>query len=162
MDEHGLLLVPRVVKNKISPHTTKNGNAEYFTELEMQFTWINSEKPDEQIVCDWYGQGLDSGEKGVGKAMTYAEKYFLLKFFNIATDKDDPDAFCEKHKKAELINEEQANTIDSMLKDNSINKDIFLKWAKVECVGDILTTNYAKSVEAIKAKIAQKPKENAA
>ena len=29
-----------------------------------------------------------AGEKGVGKALTYGKKYFLLKFFNIATDKD--------------------------------------------------------------------------
>jgi hypothetical protein len=28
--------------------------------------------------------------------MTYAEKYFMLKFFNIATDKDDPDSFQKK------------------------------------------------------------------
>ncbi|KKL28137.1 hypothetical protein LCGC14_2378110, partial [marine sediment metagenome] len=27
------------------------------------------------------------------KALTYAEEYFMLKFFNIATDKDDPDNF---------------------------------------------------------------------
>ena len=40
----------------------------------------------------FYGQGVDiSGEKGVGKALTYAEKYFLLKFFNIPTDEADPD-----------------------------------------------------------------------
>jgi hypothetical protein len=43
------------------------------------------------VSCRWYGQGIDSGERGVGKAMTYAEKYFLLKFFNIPTDEDDPD-----------------------------------------------------------------------
>src|SRR5690606_10249645 len=45
----------------------------------------------------WYGQGIDiAGEKGVGKALTYAEKYYLLKTFNIATDKDDPDSFQDK------------------------------------------------------------------
>jgi hypothetical protein len=45
----------------------------------------------------FYAQGVDiAGEKGVGKALTYGEKYFLLKTFNIATDKDDPDAFQEK------------------------------------------------------------------
>ena len=32
----------------------------------------------------------------MGKALTYGEKYFLLKFFNIATDKDDPDSFQRK------------------------------------------------------------------
>lgn len=45
----------------------------------------------------FYAQGIDTeGEKGVGKALTYAEKYFLLKQFNIATDTDDPDSFQNK------------------------------------------------------------------
>ncbi|MNT28935.1 ERF superfamily protein [compost metagenome] len=60
----------------------------------MSMTWINADEPTEQIECPWYSQGVDiAGEKGVGKALTYGEKNFILKFFNIATDKDDPDAF---------------------------------------------------------------------
>ena len=96
MDEQGLLLIPSVLENKVSDHTTSKDGHEYFTELVMTFTWVNAEKPEERIDCKWYGQGLDTGEKGVGKALTYAEKYFLLKFFNIATDKDDPDSFQKK------------------------------------------------------------------
>lgn len=96
MDELGLLLIPRVINKEVSDHETKGGGKEYFTELCMEFTWVNAEKPEETIVCPWYGQGLDNGEKGVGKALTYSEKYFMLKFFNIATDKDDPDSFQKK------------------------------------------------------------------
>lgn len=107
MNELGLLLIPSVTGHtlKESPIEFKDstGNVTkrtttYFTELEMTMTWVNADKPDEQIVSGWYGQGVDiAGEKGVGKALTYAEKYFMLKFFNIATDKDDPDAFQAKH-----------------------------------------------------------------
>lgn len=44
-------------------------------------TWINIHNPSEIVACSWYSQGVDiEGEKGVGKALTYAEKYFLLKF----------------------------------------------------------------------------------
>lgn len=106
MDELGLLLIPAVISHKVSESVIEkmghDGFPEkrtttYFTELDMSFTWVNAEKPEETIACTWYGQGVDiAGEKGVGKAMTYAEKYFLLKFFNIATDKDDPDSFQRK------------------------------------------------------------------
>lgn len=92
MDEHGVALIPNVIWTNLKDHTTKKGEHQYFTEIWMEFTWVNAEKPAEQIVCRWYSQGIDDGEKGPGKAYTYAEKYFLLKFFNIATDKDDPDA----------------------------------------------------------------------
>jgi hypothetical protein len=106
MNELGLLLVPSVRETKVSEdmvesvdkfnnpkHTTT-----YFTEIHIDMTWINADNPDERLTSPWYAQGVDiAGEKGVGKAYTYAEKYFLLKFFNIPTDKDDPDAFQRKH-----------------------------------------------------------------
>jgi hypothetical protein len=95
MDEMGLLLVPKIIHHNLYEKNTTNAK-EHLTELTMEFIWINAEKPEEQIVCPWYGQGLDTGEKGVGKAVTYAEKYFMLKFFNIPTDKDDPDSFQNK------------------------------------------------------------------
>jgi len=104
MDEQKLLLIPKVIDTKVSTEMVEWQDKEkpkktttYFTELTMEFVWVNAEKPDEIIVCPWYGQGVDiAGEKGVGKALTYAEKYFLLKSFNVATDKDDPDSFQEK------------------------------------------------------------------
>jgi hypothetical protein len=78
-------------------------------------TWVNAENPEETIECPWYGQGVDiAGEKGVGKALTYAEKYFILKQFNIATDKDDPDAFqgkAESYRKPEPISSTELGTL---------------------------------------------------
>ena len=105
MDELGLLLIPSVVGKNIRESTVEfkdkydkpKRQTTYFTELDMEYTWVNAEDPKETITSTWYGQGVDiAGEKGVGKALTYAEKYFLLKFFNIPTDKDDPDAFQKK------------------------------------------------------------------
>jgi hypothetical protein len=96
MDELGLMLICKVLNHNLIQGTTSKGAKEYMTELEMEFTWVNAENPEEKIVCPWYGQGVDNSEKGVGKSLTYAEKYFILKTFNIPTDKDDPDAFQEK------------------------------------------------------------------
>ncbi len=107
MDDNALLLVPSVDSYEIRDHTTSKGAHEYFTALKMTFTWINAEKPEEKIECQWTGQGLDNGEKGVGKALTYAEKYFLLKFFNIATDKDDPDSKQSKTETKQQPNQQQ-------------------------------------------------------
>lgn len=100
MDEQGVALIPSVLWTNLKDHVTKKGEHQYFTEIWMEFAWVNAEKPEDQLVCHWYSQGIDDGEKGPGKAYTYAEKYFLLKFFNIATDKDDPDAQQEQPKKA--------------------------------------------------------------
>lgn len=96
MDEVGLMLIPTITNTKVTSENDGKRTT-YFTELWIDFMWVNAEKPDETVKSSWYGQGIDiAGEKGVGKALTYAEKYYLLKTFNIATDKDDPDSFQDK------------------------------------------------------------------
>ncbi|EQM28648.1 ERF family protein [Bacillus sp. FSL W8-0445] len=117
IDELGLLLIPAIVDKKVTAE--KNGNRiTYFTELDIEYTWVNAEKPDETIKTTFYAQGIDiGGEKGVGKALTYAEKYFLLKQFNVPTDQDDPDAFQQKvesSKPPEMITQEQKDEIQSL------------------------------------------------
>lgn len=97
INEMGLILVPSIVGHKVTVGATNSGTTNYFTELDMVMTWINVDDPKDNLECQWYAQGMDlAGEKGVGKALTYGEKYFLLKFFNIATDKDDPDSFQDR------------------------------------------------------------------
>jgi len=91
LDEHGLLLIPYVVSAAVREGTTRSGTARYLTELTLEMVWHDVES-GESLRIPWYAQGVDlAGEKGVGKALTYAEKYFLLKFFHIPTRKDDPD-----------------------------------------------------------------------
>lgn len=101
INEVGLMLVPEVVGHHLTTFERTNAKGtpsnEYFTELDMTMTWVNVDEPSDTVKVSWYAQGVDlAGEKGVGKALTYGEKYFLLKFFNIATDKDDPDTFQDK------------------------------------------------------------------
>lgn len=92
MDEHKLLLIPRVTNAAVHEGVTRSGAARFLTELTLEMVWYDVESK-EQLVVPWYAQGVDlAGEKGVGKALTYAEKYFLLKFFHVATKKDDPDS----------------------------------------------------------------------
>lgn len=92
MDELGLLLIPEVQGATLHEGTTKSGTARFFTEIYYKFTWYDIES-GEKLEVPWYAQGTDlGGERGVGKAAAYAEKTYLLKFFHIPTDKDDPDA----------------------------------------------------------------------
>lgn len=92
MDDAGLLLIPEVLGTNVREGATRSGTTRYFTELTLAMTWYDTES-GESLKCPWYAQGVDlAGEKGVGKALTYGEKYFLLKFFHVPTRKDDPDA----------------------------------------------------------------------
>lgn len=131
INELGLLLIPRVIDKNLLAETVEyeEGNkpkktTTYFTELTMTMTWVNADVPEETIECPWYSQGVDiAGEKGVGKALTYGEKNFMLKFFNIPTDKDDPDAFQAKN--------EQKASKDTLAK-------IKASWAKLGLRANLL------------------------
>ena len=70
---------------------SKNGTTRFMTEIYFNMVWVDVDS-GETLEVPFYAQGVDlAGEKGVGKAASYAEKYFLLKFFHVATKKDDPD-----------------------------------------------------------------------
>ena len=125
LDEMGLVLFPKIISREVTQTVASNkdkyGNTKnsitYFTELFFEFTWFDSESGESYIV-PFYAQGIDTNnEKGVGKAMTYAEKYFLLKSFNIPTDNDDPDAFQKKsgYLSVDYISEAQVNELKGLL-----------------------------------------------
>jgi hypothetical protein len=56
---------------------------------EVMFTLADGET-GEQIQSTYFGDGMDYGDKGIYKAYTGAEKYFLIQTFAIATG-DDPE-----------------------------------------------------------------------
>ena len=94
MDKLGLILTQEVVEIKNEPITymTRNGEkTEMFTTAHIRFTWVDTEDGS-QVVNDFFANGMNAWDKGLGSALTYAERYYLMKTFHIATDEDDIDA----------------------------------------------------------------------
>ena len=46
----------------------------------QKFTWIDIETGDKD-ENEFFSSGMNEFEKGLGSALTYAERYFLLKYF---------------------------------------------------------------------------------
>lgn len=71
--------------------------SEILSKVMMKFTWIDTDtgEKDENLFG---ANGQNDWEKGLGSALTYAERYFLLKFFHIPTDEDDIDNEARKKK----------------------------------------------------------------
>lgn len=61
-----------------------------YERIETTYRFVNLDNTSEFIDIKSYGDGIDSGDKSVGKAMTYADKYALLKAYKIETG-EDPD-----------------------------------------------------------------------
>lgn len=62
----------------------------FMVRIATKYRFINVDKPEEYIDIDTFGDGIDSGDKAPGKAMTYGDKYALLKAYKISTG-EDPD-----------------------------------------------------------------------
>lgn len=93
MNEQGLLLKQEIISidNTRQDYATKFGSkSEILAKVMMRFTWVDCESGaiDENLFG---ANGQNNWDKGVGSALTYAERYFILKYFHIATDEDDID-----------------------------------------------------------------------
>ena len=69
--------------------TTKETH-KLFMRVETVYRFVNVDRPEEYIEVTTYGDGVDPQDKAPGKAMTYGDKYALLKAYKIITG-DDPD-----------------------------------------------------------------------
>ncbi|WP_257154610.1 ERF family protein [Bacillus thuringiensis] len=97
MDELQVILMPKMGEHKTWQYSYKNQKGRDITDFVIEgdgfYEWINAEKPEERETIPWkfFGQ-QDDVSKAYGSALTYSERYFLLKFFGIPTDEDDADA----------------------------------------------------------------------
>ena len=63
---------------------------EWRDDIRIEVKFINVDKPEEMEIVEYYGTGQDNLDKSIGKAISYAYKYCLLKTFNMGTG-DDPE-----------------------------------------------------------------------
>lgn len=69
--------------------------------VKIDIAFSNIDRPEDKIVSHgWIGMGLDTQDKAVGKAISYAYKYALLKIFALETG-DDPEQDVQDFKPVE-------------------------------------------------------------
>lgn len=81
MTKHGIVVKSDMVEMK------QDGNR---TEVKLKVTFVNIDDPSDYFDVFYYGYGIDTSDKGIGKAVSYAFKYALLKTCLLETG-DDPD-----------------------------------------------------------------------
>lgn len=92
--KHGIYSYPeeRTVLESYMIETDKGQyiQRQQFVRIETKYVFVNVDNPEEKFISTSYGDGVDSQDKAPGKAMTYADKYALMKAYKISTG-DDPD-----------------------------------------------------------------------
>lgn len=129
MIEHRLLLIPSTSNEKWTTHTYKNKKGheviDFIVEMDLNYKWVNADKPEEQLDISYHAFGQQSDiSQAHGTALTYSERYFLMKFFNIPTDEDDADAKEKQEKYTKVspeIKELLQKEIEDFVKEVEIN-----------------------------------------
>ena len=86
----GIVIIPEVVSYEVTERQARNGVLLYTrATIRHHFTSSDGSSVTTLVV----GEAMDSGDKGMSKAMSIALKYALFQLFTIPTDEDkDPDA----------------------------------------------------------------------
>lgn len=139
----------------------KSTKKQFQMRVSTVYRFVNVDKPEEYIDITTYGDGIDSQDKAPGKAMTYADKYALLKAYKIMTG-DDPDQNASSEtkgyrrkvdapKEQEMISEKDKEILRKTVEDKGYAVDqIFPKG-----IDGLTTEQYAKAMAQLKG---MKPK----
>ena len=112
---------------------------------------VNMDKPDEFVKHSAFAHGMDGGDKGPGKASTYAMKIMLVKGFGIETGEDE-ESRSEKIEGDEPMPEEKVAEIMKALKETESNVSKFCGLFGVSQVSEMQSRQYTRAMSAINAK----------
>lgn len=132
--KHKLIVIPRSQTFTTSEHTTRSGGTLTFTRVAVKYSLIALEDGS-SIECEMLGEGMDSGDKSLKKALSAAFCYLLFETFCIPVEGMGVDS--------EEDNPEPSMTL---LDHNSIVRDW---WSHIEVIKTaIATDDLSTAVEA--------------
>jgi hypothetical protein len=122
LSKRKIAFLPSVTDVQDTTIVTKSQNGEktkLITTVRMSFQFVDGES-GEVLTREWAGRGEDASDKGLYKAITGGNKYFLLKCFLIPTG-DDPEQESkqERSTKAQRRQERTTTTRDGARVDPS-------------------------------------------
>jgi len=139
MERHGVILTCEAVaglhkSQQVPMPTAKNQHAiGYIVEAPIIYTWINIED-GEKFACSWFAVGKHMSDPAMayGSALTYAERYFCLKFFQIPTPKYDPEYLPAKSGDIPLIEEKEAVDLLSLMEEKKVDPQFVLNRLSID------------------------------
>lgn len=94
--KHGVYSYP-LSRNIVESGTMERDNnygksVQLYMRIKVTYRFLCIDNPDSYLDIESFGDGVDTQDKAPGKAMTYADKYALMKAYKIITG-DDPDQY---------------------------------------------------------------------
>ena len=154
--KNGLVIIPISMEHTRDDEILKDKSGtekvSRLATVNVMYRIQNIDDKDDYIMAVSSGTGVDTQDKAVGKAMTYAYKYLLLRTFAIPTGEDTDKISSEMYdgqfqeKKAKItkgIADELRDRIKTQGKDYMKVREILDKY-EFESLDDITTDKYGK------------------
>jgi hypothetical protein len=84
------VLESNILESESTYNNVTTKKTTFMTRIETVYRFVNVDDPEDYIETTTFAEGIDTQDKGSGKAMTYGDKYALMKAYKISTG-DDPD-----------------------------------------------------------------------
>lgn len=165
LSKNNIFVTPEVESFEREERTSKNGGLIIYTIATIKFTFYAEDGSN--IVVKVIGEAMDSGDKGMNKAMSIAYKYALFQVFCIPTEDDpDKDSYTlapkqqanktpkketaqptkqpaqQKTPQQNLISTEQRETLINLIESAGINLT-----EELQKIKDLTTDRYDKALE---------------
>jgi hypothetical protein len=158
LSKNNIFVAPEVEDFSREERTSKNGGLIIYTIATIKFTFYAEDGSN--IVVKVIGEAMDSGDKGMNKAMSIAYKYALFQVFCIPTEDDpDKDSYTLEPKQQankntktpqptkqpaqqNLISTEQKETLINLIESAGINLT-----EELQKIKDLTTDRYDKALE---------------
>ena len=159
LNEHGILLKQEVLsveKERIDYKAKSGEKSEMLYSVYQKFTWVDADT-GEKDENTFFSSGMNDWEKGLGSALTYAERYFLLKYFHIATDEDDIDNTARKNNDLvslePIISQIQIDSIVQLITETNSDLKGFLQYFKIKEIPEMTAKQAVEGIKMLEKKL---------
>lgn len=126
LDEHGLVILPKMESRTTTERTNKNGTVMFYTLVHAVFTFVSS-RDGSTCTASTFGEAMDTSDKSTNKAMSAAYKYMALQTFCIPIEGQDTET--EHHEVAPEFSHSDDMMLDAIAKCQTI--DDLTEWSKL-------------------------------
>lgn len=168
--KHGVYSYPfsrEIIESAVLVTAKADGteSKQQFMRMRTVYRFVNIDNPADYIDITTYGDGVDTQDKAPGKAMTYGDKYALLKAYKIITG-DDPDQSAsedlktkkEKPVQRQTISADKKKTLEIFLSQHNLPDDFVCKLYNVSELAGLTEKQHSHIVNNVQ-KLEEKYKE---
>ena len=161
--KQGIVIIPIMQESTVTELIRTDKSVNQRADVHTRYRIQNIDDVNDFIEVESNGSGVDTQDKAVGKAMTYAYKYMLLRTFAIPTG-EDPDKISSAETDYKIQNEIESQKViserlrkglDTSIENNKLDDETVIKILEkygYTSTSEIKMKDYMNIVNELKAK----------